>query len=87
MNKDPDARLDYAWDWTAWLEDGETIESHTVTVASGDVTLDGETEAAGVVTVWISDGTLGTTSRVTCHIVTSEDREDDRTRIISIRER
>lgn len=85
--KDPNARLDYAWDWSAWLDDGETITSHTVTVASGDVTLDGDDEDAGIVTAWVEGGTVGTTSRLTCHIVTSEAREDDRTRSITIRER
>lgn len=84
--KDPDARLDYAWDWSAWLEDGETITSHTVTVESGDVVIDGTPqEAAGVVTAWLEAGT--TRSVVTCHIVTSEGREDDRSRTITIRER
>lgn len=86
--KDPTARLDFAWDWSAWLADGETIDSQTVTVISGDVTIDGPaTEDAGIVTVWVEGGTVGTTSRLTCHIVTSDDREDDRSRTITIRER
>jgi hypothetical protein len=84
--KDPDSRLDFAWDWTAWLEDGETITDHTVTVVSGDVTIDGATdETGGVVTAWLEGGTMR--SVVTCHIVTSEGREDDRSRTITIRER
>lgn len=84
--KDPNARLDYVWDWSAYLEDGETITEHTVTVESGDVEIDGTPqEASGVVTAWLQGGT--TRSVVTCHIVTSEGREDDRSRTITIRER
>jgi hypothetical protein len=92
--KDPNARLDYVWDWKSppagqdrgWLEDGETITEHTVTVESGDVEIDGTPqEVDGVVTAWLQGGT--TRSVVTCHIVTSEGREDDRSRTITIRER
>lgn len=86
--KDPSARLDWAWDWTDWLADGETITDKTVTVTRGDVALDGSPgEAGGVVTVWITGGTAGTTCWVTCHITTSAGRQDDRTHIISVTER
>ena len=86
---DPDARLDYAFDWSAWLDsdDSETIASYTVAVASGDVTIDTDSEDAGVVTVWLEDGTASTRAKVTCHIVTSVGREDDRTMTLSIRQR
>lgn len=86
-DKDPEARLDYTWDWTAWLETGETITAHTVAVTKGDVTLDGDTEAAGVVTAWVTGGTAATIAWVTCHITTSDDREDERTLHLSIRDR
>jgi hypothetical protein len=87
VNKDPDARLDFAFDWTAWLEEDETIVSYTFEVASGDVTLDVDAELDGVVTIWLTGGTAGTKSRVTCHIVTSVGREDDRTMSITVKER
>lgn len=85
--KDPDARLDYAFDWSAWLEDAETIESYTLAVASGDVALDGDAEAAGIITAWLIDGTDKTFAEVTCHIVTSLGREDDRTLGVNVAER
>lgn len=76
--KDPDAVLDYAIDWaTNWLEAGETISSHTVTVPAG-ITKDSDSESAGTVTIWLSGGTAGSTYRVTCQIVTSSSRTDDR---------
>jgi hypothetical protein len=83
--KDPDAVLDFPWDWTTWLAEGETIETYSFTVVSGDVEVDADDETDGVVTAWLSGGT--TRSVVTCHIVTSVGREDDRSRAISIRER
>ena len=83
--KDPDARLDFAWDWSAWLAQGETISTYLFTVASGDVEVDADEEAGGVVTAWLTGGT--TRSVVSCHIVTSAGREDDRSRTITIRER
>ena len=41
--KDPQAVLDYAWDWAGWLAEGESISEHTVTVPEG-ITLDSATE-------------------------------------------
>jgi len=76
--KDPDAVLDYAFDWTDWLADSETISSHTVTVPSG-LTKDSDSESDGVVTAWLSGGTAGTSYDVACKIVTSDGRTDERT--------
>jgi hypothetical protein len=75
--KDPDAVLDYAVDWSGWVEVGETINSYTVTVTSG-LTLVSDSEAGGVVTAWLSGGTVGSAYTVTVHIITSAGREDDR---------
>jgi hypothetical protein len=86
--KDPSARLDYVWDWTAWLAAGETITGQTVAVDSGDVAVDGTpTQTAGKVTAWLTGGTAGTTSLVTCHITTNAGRQDDRTRTVIVRNR
>jgi hypothetical protein len=48
--KDPDAVLDYVWDWGLWLDPGDTIVDHTVTadpgitVASSITTVGGRTD-------------------------------------------
>jgi hypothetical protein len=84
--KDPDARLDYAFDWTAWLEEDETIVSWDFEVTLGDVVVDTDAELDGVVTVWLTGGTAGK-AKVTCHIVTSVNRQDDRTMSITVKER
>ena len=83
--KDPDAVLDYAFDWSSWLASGETISTKTLT-GSG-VTVDSSSESEGVVTAWISGGTAGQTATVACKIVTSASRTDERTIKLKIQER
>jgi hypothetical protein len=78
--KDPDAKLDYKIDWTAWLASGETVSVSTWTVPSG-ITKDSDsiTDAGASTTIWLSGGTVGTDYSLTNHITTSASREDDRT--------
>lgn len=86
-SKDPSAELDFGFKWTDWLEDGESIASHTITVTSGGVTVDSSSESNGIVTVWLSGGTEGRLAKVVCEVVTSEGRRDQRTMPISINDR
>lgn len=76
--KDPDATLDYVFDWSDWLSSGETILSHTITTATG-LTKDSDSESAGLVTVWLSGGTDTEVYTVACEIVTDGGRTDERT--------
>ena len=86
--KDPDAVLDFAFDWTIenWLESSETISSHTITVPAG-ITLDTDSESTGLVTVWPSGGTHSIDYIVACKIVTSLGRTEERSILIRCRER
>lgn len=93
--KDPDAELDWLFDWKAktngtgdsdWLASTETISSHTISVESG-LTKDSDSESNGAVIVWLSGGTVGEEYSVACRIVTSENRTDERTIKIRIKER
>lgn len=86
MMKDPDAELDYSWDWTAWLADAETITTATVTVAPAGLTVEPATHAAGVVTAWMSGGTVGTRYQATCRVTTNQGRTDDRTMTIDVQQ-
>ena len=90
FTKDPEAVLDYTFDWNdttdPWLATGETISSYTVTVPTG-ITKDSDSHASGVITVWLSGGTAGTTYRVECKIVTSAGRTDERSTWIKVSER
>jgi hypothetical protein len=78
------------------LEEGETIVDYTLTVTSTTlvddvevptVTIDDDSEADGVITVWLKDGIDRTKGVVNCHVVTSAGREDERSKSITIRER
>ena len=97
---DPDAVLDYHFVWGNWLEDGETITSHTITVSSSSLVVDSSEivatqiavggvtyDPSTVVKVWLSGGTAGRRYSVTCHIVTTDNRQDDRSITISCEER
>jgi len=84
--KDPDAVLDYYFDWTDWLDDGETISSRTVTVQSG-LTKASDAESGGIVVAWLSGGTVGTTYTVACKVVTSDGRTDERSMHIKVQQR
>jgi hypothetical protein len=86
FTKDPDAVLDYQWDWSEWLAAGETISSFDTTIPTG-LTLDSESNTNTAVTAWLSGGTVDTGYKVICHIVTSEGREDDRSIYINVRQR
>ena len=95
--KDPDAVLDYKFDWAAltngsgttdWLSTGETISSKTVTATTG-LTVDSSeiTDTNTSVTAWLSGGTADELYTVTCQIVTSDSRTDERTMTIKCVER
>ena len=85
--KDPDAVLDYTFDWEDWLDDiTDTISSHSMVAETG-ITVDSSNIVAKTVVAWISGGTVGTTCRLACRIVTAGGRTDDRSIFIKIKER
>lgn len=89
--KDPAEVLDYKFDFNAtspgpWLNDGETITTHTVTVEAG-ITKDSDTADSTSVTVWLSGGTAGTDYIVTCHVTTSAGRQAERSIRIIVTDR
>jgi|GEM_PF-563589 len=85
--KDPDAILDYGFDWSGWLAAGESIASHEI--IADNIETDTGASLGGVVTVWTSGGQNLTTARITCRITTDNipARADERTALIRIRER
>lgn len=88
--KDPDAVLDYAIDFSAWLVAGDSISTATwaIDVApDADLAIDSSSIVGGVPTVWLSGGTAGETYVVRCRIVTSDSRTDDRSIVVQMRDR
>ncbi|MEV6432559.1 hypothetical protein [Nocardia sp. NPDC051463] len=92
--KDPASALDFKFDWGSdkatapWLEPGETIQTHIVTVTAG-LTKDSDLvgDAGRSVIVWLSGGTAGTTYIVTCTITTNTSRTDVRRMSIHVQNR
>lgn len=84
--KDPNARLDYAVDWSSWLSDGETISDSDWTVPAGIVEDDTDVTTTKA-TVWLTGGTAGQSYAVTNRITTSDGRIDDRSIQIVVRDR
>lgn len=82
---DPDAVLDYQFNWGDWLG-ADTIASYTVTATAG-LTVDSSTATSTAVTAWLSGGSVGASYAVTCHIITAAGREDDRTVIVTVQDR
>ena len=93
--KDPDAKLDYPFDWRAktnghgdsdWLAPSEMIVSYVITVDDG-LTLLSSSQSNGIVTAWISGGEVGKWYKVACKIETNMGRIDEHTMHIRVEER
>jgi hypothetical protein len=83
--KDPSAVLDWEFDWSAWLQAGETISAFTITVTGANQ--DSTAASATAVTVWLSGGTAATAATIACRITTTAGRTDERTITVSIKDR
>lgn len=81
--KDPDATLDYLWDWTHWLE-GDTIDSYEVFSAVG-INKIFDSNTPSTVKVWLGGGTIGALYCITCRIVTDGGRINDKTISVLVR--
>lgn len=86
FEKDPNATLDYVWDWTDWLEVGETIQSFALTIPLG-LTLVSSSNTTTTVSAWVSGGTVLIGYALICRITTTDGRVDDRTLYIACHER
>ena len=88
---DPDAKLDYGHDWSAWLG-ADTIVTSTWTVVpatAGDATLvlSSSTHDTTTTTIWADGGTNGNNYTITNHVITTAGREDDRSHKLQCRNR
>lgn len=87
IDKDPDAVLDYSFDFAPWL----TPLSDTI--ASADFILETPLEEDRRVVetltavVWLKGGVPGSTHRATCRITTTAGRVDDRSIFLKIKQR
>jgi hypothetical protein len=85
-SKDPNAVLDWSFNWSRWLAESEVISSAEIEVEDG-LTKDSQSNTATTATVWLSGGTLGVTYQVTCRVTTNQGRTDERTIGIRVTDR
>lgn len=78
VERDPNSVLDYRWELSDWVDQGDSIASHQV-VADTGITVESSTNDTDSVTVWLSGGTLGAVYAVTVRVTTSAGRVDDYT--------
>jgi hypothetical protein len=87
INKDPDAVLDYKFNWATYL----TAITDTIVAAEAEadkgVEIDSVSFTTTSVTVWASGGDVGETAVLTCRITTLGGRTDDRSVYLKIVER
>lgn len=86
FTQDPQAVLDYPFDWSTALA-GDTIQTSEFVADSGitvesDAILDSENTI-----VWLSGGTRNKRYAITNHILTTGGREDDWTIYVLVKER
>ncbi len=83
--KDPDARLDYAVDWSAWLNSGATITTSVWVLPAGITEVSsGLQNSATKAVVTVSGGTIGNRYALVNRINTSDGLTDDRTIYLSL---
>lgn len=86
FTKDPEAILDYVWDWSDWLQD-DTIQTATVTPPTGITVVGQPSILDGVVTAFLEGGEVGKAYVVTCNIETAGNRTDERSIRLIIEQR
>lgn len=84
--KDPDARLDYYWDWTSWLKAGDTVVDNEFVVPA-DLTASGQNQTETMTSLFLAGGLDGTDYKIVSRVTTAQGRTDARTIIIPVRER
>ena len=80
-----DARLDYKFDWSDLVVNGDEISSFTLT-PTGGITVDSDTivDNGTAIQYFVSGGTAGVEATVTCEIVTNNALEDCRKSVFKI---
>ncbi len=87
FKKDPNAVLDYTFDWAPYLTPiGDTIASVTWVLSTG-LTKVSQSNTSTSATAFVSGGVAGEKATLTCRIVTNGGRTDDRSVTLKIEER
>jgi len=87
--KDPQSRVDYAIDWTPYL-DGRTIADSLWSVhpnEAGGVAIDGASFAATRTAATLTGGRVGHVYAIANHVTLSDGRSDDRSIVLRVEQR
>lgn len=84
--KDPDATLDWIFDWSQWLGATETISASVMTASPG-IVLDSSSFSVSTATAWVSGGSEGRVYQVSNKITTDQGRIDERSITIRVTNR
>jgi hypothetical protein len=90
IRKDPDAVLDYTFNWADYLQPtADTIASvaWVTPTAPGSITVVSSSSTPTTATAFVSGGVLGQKEVLTCRITTTGGRVDDRSVLLRIVER
>ena len=74
--KDPDSTVDFAVNWSNWL-DVDTIAT-SVWLTPDGITKDTDTNSTTLTTIWLSGGVLGKLYTITNRITTAAGRTADK---------
>jgi hypothetical protein len=88
IDKDPNAQINYTWDWTSWLtRSGSTsISTTSVTPDTGITVVGSPAISSGLVTAVVSGGTLNGSYKLVCRINTNDGLIDERTIVVDVKE-
>lgn len=78
----PTAHLDYGFDWSNWLSEGETIVSSVWAVDAG-LAMSNQQLVGAVASLFISGGVVGNIYKISNTITSSASRIDTRTFAVS----
>lgn len=85
--KDPNATLDYTFDWTPYLAPIVDTIAIVEFVTSAGLTKTSQSNTGTTATAFVSGGVVDATEKLTCRIVTTGGRTDERTIDLKILER
>lgn len=87
FKKDPQATLDYKFDWTDYLTPLPDTILSVVWILSAGLTKVSEAVSPMAATIFVSGGVVNQTETITCRITTINGRVDDRTATLRITNR
>lgn len=85
-SKDPSARLDYSFDWSDWLVDGDPITASTWVAPTG-VTVDAHDFTAATTRAFLLGGEAGRFYTVVNRVTTQAGRIDERSLTLVVENR